>query len=130
MHGSSTKMLFQPLKQCKVGSILSSEKFVILKNWCTLPNLAKLSATKNQQKILPILPKRERFFTRNLERLWRMDRQFIYAKSCCGQNLYKGIAEYLQIKRWSWCDPAWPFFNVSRYYVNRIGWSNIFRLLS
>ena len=61
MHGSSTKMLFQPLKQCKVGSILSSEKVVILKNWCTLPNLAKLSATKNQQKILPILPKRERF---------------------------------------------------------------------
>ena len=45
-NGSSTKMLIQPLKQCKIGSVLSSEKFVMLKLGCTLPNLTNICPHK------------------------------------------------------------------------------------
>ena len=38
--GTTTKMLFQPLKQWKICSILSPEKLVMLKRDCTLPTLA------------------------------------------------------------------------------------------
>ena len=110
-------------------SVLSSEKFDISKLGCTLPNSANICPQKWTKKNYTQFAKAIKISARKLERLWWMDHQFVYAKSCCGQNLYKGFAKYLQIKRWSWCEPAWPLFNVSRYF-NRIAWSNMFRLLS
>ena len=44
--GTTTMMLFKPLKQCKIGSILSSEKNVMLKLECTILSLANICPHK------------------------------------------------------------------------------------
>ena len=112
---TTTKMLIQPLEQCKINQFYHQKKFVILSLGCTLPNLANICPHNwTNEKFYPFC-ENDRDFCEKTRETMTGGTSFVFKRNLMRTKHLSGIRQIPANSLWNWCEPASPLFNVSRY---------------